>query len=172
MVLINSSPILANACGVACSDSSRCEISLVAHDEIPPAIRSLQLLLNVFVAGELIQPGNNEIGFQEPVPCARGFELVVRQDVERQLKPALKLILPLLGETAGTDDQTPLQIPASDQLLDEQPRHDRFAGARVIGEKKAKALTGQHGFVDRGDLMGQWLDDRGMHGEHRVEEMR
>ena len=56
--------------------------------------------------------------------------------------------------------------------LDEQPRHDCLAGARVIGEKKAKGLTGQHGFVDRGDLMGQWLDDRGVHGEHRVEEMR
>ena len=42
----------------------------------------------------------------------------------------------------------------------------------VIGEKKAKGPTGQHGFVDRGDLMGQRLDDRGMHGEHRVEEMR
>ena len=145
---------------------------LVAHDEVPAAIRNLQLLLNVFVAGKLIQPGNHEIGFQEPVPCARGFELVVRQDVEGQLEPAVKLILPLLRETAGTDDQTPLQIPASDQLLDEQPRHDGLAGTRVIGEKKAKGLTWQHGFVDRGDLMGQWLDDRGVHGQHRVEEMR
>ena len=83
-------------------------MGLVAHDEIPAAIRSLQLLLNVFVARELIQPGNDEIGLQEPVPCARGFELVVRQNVEGQLEPAVKLILPLLCETAGTDDQTPL----------------------------------------------------------------
>ena len=44
--------------------------------------------------------------------------------------------------------------------------------ARVIGEKKAKGLTGQHGFVDRGDLMGQGLDDRSVHSEHRIEEMR
>ena len=28
LVLINSSPILANACGVECGDGSRCEISL------------------------------------------------------------------------------------------------------------------------------------------------
>ena len=78
----------------------------------------------------------------------------------------------MLRETTGTDDQTPLQITASDQLLDEQPSHDGLAGARVIGEKKPKGLTGQHGFVDRSDLMGQRLDDRGVHGEHRVEEMR
>ena len=147
-------------------------MGLVAHDEIPAAIRSLQLLLNVFVARELIQPGNDEISLQEPVPCARGFELVIRQDVEGQLEPAVKLILPLLCETTGTDDQAPLQITASDQLLNEQPRHDGLAGTRVIGEKKAKRLTGQHGFVDRGNLMGQRLDDRGVHGKHRVEEMR
>ena len=65
-----------------------------------------------------------------------------------------------------------LQITARDHLLDEHPRHDGLAGARVIGEHKAKRLTGQHGFVDRGDLMGQRLDDRGVHGEQRVEEMR
>ena len=145
---------------------------LVAHDEIPAAIRNLQLLLNVFVARELIEARNHQVRLQEPVARTCSLQLVVRQDVEGQLEPAVQLILPLLGETAGTDDQTPLQIPARDQLLDEQPRHDRLAGARVIGEKKAKGLTGQHGFVDRGDLMGQGLDDRGVHGEHRVEEMR
>ena len=35
----------------------------------------------------------------------------------------------------------------------------------------AVRLTGQHGFVDRGDLMGQRLDDRGV-PRARVEEMR
>ena len=50
--------------------------------------------------------------------------------------------------------------------------HDGFAGTWVISEKKAKGLTGQHGFVDRGNLMGQRLDDRGVYGEHRIEEMR
>ena len=165
-------PVALRVLDLTTKERRRHLMGLVAHDEIPAAIRGLQLLLNVLVARELIQPGNDEIGFQEPVSCARCFELVVRQDVEGQVEPTVELILPLLRETTGTDDQTPLQITASDQLLDEQPRHDGFAGARVIGEKKAKRLTGQHGFVDRGDLMGQRLDDRGMHGEHRVEEMR
>ena len=92
---------------------------LVAHNEVPAAIRCLQLLLDILVAGELVEPGDGEVGFQEPVAGARRFELVVRQDVERQMEPAVKLVLPLLGETAGTDDETALQVSASNQLLDE-----------------------------------------------------
>ena len=87
------------------------------------------------------------------------------------MEPAVELVLPLLGEAAGTDDETALEVPAGDQLLDEQPRHDGLAGARVVGEQEAKGLPGQHGFVDRGDLMRQRLDDRSVHGEHGVEEM-
>ena len=164
-------PVALRVLDLTAKERRRHLVGLVAHDEIPAAVRSLQLLLNVLVAGKLVQPRNDEMGFQEPVACTRRFELVVCQDVEGQLEPAVELILPLLRETAGTDDQAPLQIAASDQFLDEQPRHDGLAGTRVIGEKKAKRLTGQHGFVDRGDLMGQWLDNRGMYGEQRVEEM-
>ena len=87
------------------------------------------------------------------------------------MEAAVGLVPPLLRETAGTHDETPLQVSGGDQLLDEQPRHDGLAGARVIGEQEAKGLPGQHGFVDRGDLMRQRLDDRGAHGEHGVEEM-
>ena len=111
------------------------------------------------------------LAFQEPVAGACRFELVVRQDVEGQVEPAVELVLPLLRETAGTHDETPLQVSAGDQLLDEQPRHDGLARARVIGEQEAEGLPGQHGFVDRGDLMRQRLDDRRVHGEHGVEEM-
>ena len=82
---------------------------LVAHDEVPAAIRHLQLLLNVFVARELIEARNHQVRLQEPVARTCSLQLVVRQDVEGQLEPAVQLnILPLLGETAGTDDQTPL----------------------------------------------------------------
>ena len=144
---------------------------LVAHDEVPAAIRRLQLLLDILVAGELVEPGNDEVGFQEPVAGACRFELVVRQDVEGQMEPAVELVLPLLGKAPGTDDETALQVSAGDQLLDEQPRHDGLAGSRVVGEQEAKRLSGQHGFVDRGDLMRQRLDDRRVHREHGVEEM-
>ena len=165
-------PVALCVLDLATKERRRHLVGLVAHDEIPTAVRSLQLLLNLFVARELIQPGNDEIGLQEPIACPCGFELIVRQDVKGQLEPTVEFILPLLREAAGTDDQAPLQITARDQLLDEQSRHDGLAGARIIREKESKRLTGQHGFVDRGDLVGQRLDDRGVHGKHRIEEMR
>ena len=164
-------PIALRVLDLAAEERRRHLVRLVAHDEVPAAIRRLQLVLDVLVAGELVEPRNDEVGFQEPVAGACRFELVVRQDVEGQMEPAVKLVLPLLRETAGTDDETALQVSAGDQLLDEQPRHDGLAGARVVGEQEADGLPGQHGFVDRGDLMRQRLDDRRVHGEHGVEEM-
>ena len=105
-------------------------VRFVADDEIPAAIRRLQLLLHVLVARQLVEPGDDEVGFQEPIAGARRFQLVVGQDFERQMEAAVQLVLPLLGEAAGADDEAALEIAAGDQLLDQQPRHDGLAGAR------------------------------------------
>ena len=50
----------------------------VADDKIPPAIWRAQLLLHVLVAGQLVQPGNDEICFQNqlPVRAASSLSLV------------------------------------------------------------------------------------------------
>ena len=64
-----------------------------------------------------------------------------------------------------------LQVAAGDQLLDEQPGHDRLAGAGVVGEQEAQRLARQHRLVDGRDLVRQRLDERGVDGEHRVEEV-
>ena len=128
--------------------------------------------LHVLVARELVEPGDDEVGFQEPVAGARGLELVVGQDLERQVEAAVELVLPLLGEAAGADDQAALEVAAGDQLLDEQARHDRLAGARVVGEQEAQRLARQHRLVDGRDLVRQRLDDRGVDRQHRVEEVR
>ena len=109
---------------------------------------------------------------QEPVAGARGFELVVGEDLERQVEAAVELVLPLLGEAARADDQAALQVAAGDQLLDEQAGHDRLAGAGVVGEQEAQRLARQHRLVDRRDLVRQRLDERGVDRQHRVEEVR
>ena len=157
---------------LAAEERGRHLVGFVAHDKVPAAIRRLQLVLDVLVAGELVQARDDEVGFQEPVAGASGFELVVGQNLEGQLESPVQLVLPLLGETAGTDHQAALKIAAGDQLLDEQPRHDGLAGARVVRQQEAKRLPRQHGLVHRGDLVRQRLDHRGVHGEHGVEEMR
>ena len=79
----------------------------------------------------------DRVGLEEPVAGAGGFELVVGEDLERKLEPAVELVLPLFGEAAGADNEATLQVAAGDQLLDEQAGHDGLAGARVVGEEEA-----------------------------------
>ena len=112
------------------------------------------------------------VSIEEPVAGASGFELVVGQDLERQLESAVQLVLPLLGEAAGADDQAPLQVAAGDQLLDQQPRHDGLARAGVVGEQEAQRLARQHRVVDAGDLVRQRVDHRRVDRQQRVEQVR
>ena len=55
---------------------------------------------------------------QFPVRAASSF--VVRQDLEGKLKATVKLVLPLLSQVAGANDETTLQVSMHDQFLDEQ----------------------------------------------------
>ena len=107
---------------------------------------------------------------QLPVRAASSLSLV--RISNGRWKRRYELVLPLLGEAARADDQAALQVAAGDQLLDQQPGHDRLAGAGVVGEQEAQRLARQHRLVDRRDLVRQRLDERGVDGEHRVEQVR
>src|SRR5580658_10323274 len=99
----------------------------VADNKIPPTVWRAQLLLHVLVPRELVQPGYAEICFREPIPGASSLKFVIGQNLERQMKPTIKLILPLLCEASWTHDKTALQIAPGDEFLNEQPSHNRFA---------------------------------------------
>ena len=164
-------PIPLRVLDLAAEERRRQFVRLVADDQIPARVRRLQLLLHVLVARQLVQPGNDEVRLQEPVAGAGGVQLVVGQDLEGELEPAIQLVLPLFGEAAGADDEAAFQIAAGDQFLDQQPRHDGLAGAGVVGQEEAQRLPRQHRLVDGGDLMRQWVDDRGVDCQHGVEQM-
>jgi hypothetical protein len=106
---------------------------------------------------------------QLPVRAASSLSLV--RISKGRWKRLVKLVLPLLGEAPRTDDQAALQVPADDQLLDEEPGHDGLAGAGVVGEQEAQRLAREHRFVDGGDLVRQRLDEGSVHGEHRIEQI-
>jgi hypothetical protein len=158
--------------GLAAEHGRRHLVRFVADHQIPAAIGRLQLLLHVFVARELVEAGDTQRGFKKPVAGARRFELVVGENLEGQVKAPVEFILPLFGQTAGADDQAALQVTADDQFLDQQAGHDRLAGAGVVRQEKAQRLARQHGFVDRGDLVRQRINERGVHRQHGIEEMR
>src|SRR5262249_20742047 len=104
-------------------------VRLVADDQIPAPLWGGKLGLDVFVAAQLVEPGDDQIVLEEPVSRPRGFQLVVGQDVEGQMEPSKELVLPLLSKTSGTDHKAALQVPSRDELADEKARHDGLSGA-------------------------------------------
>ena len=138
-------------------------VGLVADDEVP--VRLLQLGLDVLVAAELVEAADGQRVLREPVPGPGRFQRVVGQDLERELEAAVQLVLPLLDETAGADDQAAVQVAPRDQLLDEQPGHDRLPRPGIVGQEEPQGLTGEHLAIDGGDLVGQRVDQRGMDGQ-------
>ena len=95
---------------------------------------------------------------------------LVGQQVEPQPELEEQLVLPLLDQSAGGDDQAPFDVVAQDELFDVEPGHDGFAGAGVIGEQEPQRGAGQQFAVDGADLVGQRPHVAGGHGEHRVEQ--
>ena len=61
-------------------------------------------------------------------------------------------------EVRRGDDQRPLDQAADLQLLEQQPRHDRLAGAGVVGQEEANARQLEEVVVDRLELVRQRID--------------
>ena len=146
-------------------------VGFVADDQVPVAVAGLQFLLHFLVAREFVEAGDDEVGLEEPVAGAGGFELVVGEDFEGQLEAAVEFVLPLFGQRAGADDEAALEVAAGDEFFDQKAGHDGLAGAGIVGEEEAQRRTGQHGLVDGGDLVRERLDVGGVYGQQGIEEM-
>ena len=125
----------------------------------------------VLAARKHVEPGDGKIVFRKPVARSARLGLVAGKYLKRKLKPFVQFTLPLFHKASRADDKASLQVAAGDQFPDEQPRHDGFSGARIVGEQKTKRLPGQHGFVDCRDLVGERVHARRMHREHGVEQV-
>ncbi len=102
----------------------------------------------------------------------RGLDGLFRDDLEVEAKLLPELVLPLLDEAAGRDDEAALDVSAHDELLDEEPGHDRLAGAGVVREQEPERLAREKLLVDGLDLMRQRLEIRSVNGEVGIEEIR
>ena len=87
------------------------------------------------------------------------------------MEPAAQLVLPLLHEGAWADDQAAFEVAARDQLLDQEAGHDRLAGPGIIREQEAQRLARQHLLVDRGDLVGEGIDQGRVDRQDGVEQV-
>ena len=96
-------------------------------------------------------------------------DVVALHDEELRVELLLQLPLPLEGEVGRADDQDALGEAAQLQLANEQPRHDRLAGAGIVGEQEAHAGELQQVVVDRLELVRQRIDARDREPEVGVE---
>ena len=80
-------------------------MSLIADDEIPTAIRHHELGLDIFVAREFVEAGDDEVGFKKPVTGPGRLQFIVGEDLEGELEAPVKFVLPLFGKAPGTDDK-------------------------------------------------------------------
>lgn len=86
--------------------------------------------------------------------------------------PSEELFLgPLLRETSGRHDEDLLDDPTEEKLLDQEPCHDRLAGAGFVRQEEPDPWQRQQEAVDRLHLMGQRVDDARVDREQRVELM-
>jgi len=107
---------------------------------------------------------------QRDCPSPRGFHRVAREDLEVEPKAAAELVLPLLDEFSRRDHQTALDVAADLHLLDQEPGHDRLAGAGVVREQETQRLPREHVLVNRVDLVRERLQVRRLEREERIEE--
>ncbi len=143
-------------------------VRLVDDDQIPVGL--LELGLELLVAGELIHPCDEERVGLEDVEIDLGVDELIGQQIEAQAELEEELVLPLLHEPAGRDDEALLHVIAQQQLLDVEAGHDCLAGAGVVGEQKAQRGTREQFAVHRADLVREGLHVAGGDGEHRVEQ--
>ena len=69
---------------------------------------------------------------------------------------------------AGRDDQRAADQAAGLQFLQQQARHDRFAGPGIVGQQEADSRQLQEVVVDRLKLVGQRIDAGDREREERV----
>ncbi len=128
-----------------------------------------QTLLQVFAARKLVNTSNQEVGFFKGIARDRLLNVLTREECEIETKLLKKFILPLVDEASRSDDEDACGVGSHDEFANVQPRHDGLARARVIRQHEAQRLLRQHGFINGGYLVWQWLYVRSVNCHHRVE---
>ena len=141
-------------------------VSLVHDHQVP--VRHLNLGHQLLGPGQLVHPSDEQVLLSERVARARRLHRGTRHQLERQAELVPQLVLPLLDQAAGGDNQATGDVAAQHQLPDQQPRHDRLARTRVIGQQEPQRPLSEQPVVDRVDLMRIRIDVRRVHRRERI----
>ena len=78
-------------------------VRFVAHHQVEAALRGRQQGLQLLVAGQLVQPRDDQIPFGEPVAACSGAHALAGENLELQVEAAAEFVLPLFRQAAGAD---------------------------------------------------------------------
>jgi hypothetical protein len=146
-------------------------VGLVTDDQVPPTLRDRELGLDVLVARQLVQAGDDEICLEKPVAGPGCFQLVVGEDLEWQVEAAIELVLPLLRKAARAHNEAALKVASGDELLHQEAGHDCLTCPRVVRQEESQRLAGQHLLIDGGDLVRKRVNEGSVNRENRVEQV-
>ena len=134
-------------------------VRLVDNDEVPAAVAGE--VEQGLVAGEVVHADDEPRLLLEDRAAEGGADELVGEDGEVEAELEVQLVLPLLDEPAGRDDEAAAHVVSQDQLLDVEAGHDRLARARIVGEQEAERHPGQHLLVDGLELVRERPDVAG-----------
>lgn len=117
----------------------RCASSQMIRSQSPAAS---SFTFNSSEARRHVQAHNQPVLLDEGIAGDRCFDLIAGKKIEVQAELLGHFLLPLFDEAAGRDNQTALQIAADQKLLDQQPGHDRLAGAGSSASRKRSGWRG------------------------------
>ena len=141
-------------------------VCLVDHGDVP--VHLGKLFHQVFVAGDLIHSHNQPVVVGEDVAAVGVVDHLAVENLETQVELGGQFLAPLLHQPAGSDDDRPFAIGTQDQFLDVEAGHDRFPGARVVGQQEPQRETRKQFLVHGADLMRQRVHIRAVDRDHRV----
>jgi hypothetical protein len=131
-------------------------VGLIHDDEVP--VGAEQALLGVLDPGYPGDRGDHLVAILPGVKPVGGTERLAADDLEALAELVLQLPLPLEGEVRRCDNECAADQAAGLQFFEQEPRHDRLAGARVVGQQEADAREFEEVAVDRLELVRERID--------------
>jgi hypothetical protein len=129
---------------------SRALVRLVDHHQVP--VGSKQVGEDLVALGE-VDRGDAAIVLEPRQLPKLPPHLMRIDDREAFIELVVELVLPLDRQRGRAEDQYPVGHHPQPQLLEQEPRHDRLARARIVREHEPQPRLGKHVLVDRDDLV-------------------
>ena len=140
-------------------------VRLIDNRNVPA--HCTQLIHQLLVTRDLVHPNNQVRVISKHIATSR-LDHRHCQNIKRESKLRLQLILPLISQTTGRHDERTFTVGTQHHFFQVQPRHDSFPSTRIIRQQESQRDLREHMLINSTNLVGKRLDIRRRHRSHRV----